>query len=331
MQTVTYTRLTFEEREEISRGLWSRESFTDIARRLGREVSTISRDVGHHGGRKSYRARDAWADSLVRSKSKKPTRKLDTQPELWHYVVTKLRKKWSPRQISQRLKTEYPWDMNMRISHESIYTYIYLLPRGELKKELIAYLRQKKKLRENRKGIHAARTRKRIPDLISIEERPAEVEGRTIPGHWESDLVVGRDNKSAVGTIVERTTRTVILVPLKKKGAEDVRRAFARELRSLPKQMKLSMTHDRGSEMSEHKLFTKQTKIKVYFAHPRSPWERGTNENTNGLLRQYFPKGTDFHTVSRKEIKRVQEELNDRPRAVLGWRKPNEVFSKLLR
>jgi transposase, IS30 family len=331
MQTISYNRLTFEDREEISRGLWSRESFADIASRLNRQVSTISRDVGLHGGRKAYRAREAWAESLICSKSKKPLRKLDTQPQLWEYVVAKLRKKWSPSQISQRIRTEYPGDMNMRISHESISTYIYLLPRGELKKELISYLRQKKKLRENRKGIHAEKARNRIPGLISIEERPAEVADRTIPGHWESDLVVGRDNKSAIGTIVERTTRTVILVPLKKKGAEDVRKAFARELKSLPTQLKLSLTHYRGSEMSEHQLFTKQTKIKVYFAHPRSPWERGTNENTNGLIRQYFPKGTDFHLVSRKEIKRAQEELNGRPRAVLGWRTPTEVFSELLR
>lgn len=331
MQTTTYTRLTFKDREEISRGLWKNESFAAIARRLGREVSTISREVNQHGGRRDYRAETAWSMNLTASKGKRLQRKLDAIPDLWEYVQVNLRKKWSPQQISERLRTEYASDMNMQISHESIYTYIYLLPKGELKKELISYLRQKKKLRQNRKGIHVEEKRGQIPDMISIEERPREVESRTIPGHWESDLIIGKAQQSAIGTIVERTTRTVILVPLKARDAISVRKAFARELKNLPKQMKLSMTHDQGSEMTQHKLFTKQTKIKVYFAHPQSPWERGTNENTNGLLRQYFPKGTDLSLHSRTEIKRVQDELNGRPRAVLGFRTPDEVFSELLR
>lgn len=331
MQQTTYTRLTFKDREEISRSLWGGESFTAIAERLSREVSTISREVSRGGGRKDYRAESAWAASLVRSNSKRQVRKLDQYPGLWEYIQIKLRQRWSPQQISRRLGVEYASDMDMQISHESIYTYIYLLPKGELKKELISYLRQKKKLRQNRKGIHAEKADHRIPDLISIDERPPEVAGRTIPGHWESDLIIGKEHKSAIGTIVERTTRTVILVPLKAKDAESVRKAFARELKHLPAQLKLSMTHDRGSEMSQHMLFTKQTKVKVYFAHPQSPWERGTNENTNGLLRQYFPKGTDLSLLGRREIKRVQNELNGRPRAVLGFRTPDEVFSELLR
>lgn len=331
MQTKNYIRITFKEREEISRGLWKKESFTSIATRLGRPVSTISREVNQHGGRKDYRAEAAWTLSHTKARLKKPLRKLNIYPDLWAHVQDKLQLRWSPQQISERLKTEYAGLMNMQISHESIYTYIYLLPKGELKKELISYLRQRKKLRQNRKGIAAEEKRGKIPDMISIEERPATVADRTIPGHWESDLIIGMRQLSAIGTIVERTTRLVILVPLKARDAKSVRRAFARELKSLPRQLKLSMTHDRGSEMAQHKLFTRQTKIQVYFAHPGSPWERGTNENTNGLLRQYFPKGTDLGAHSRKEVKRIQDQLNDRPRAILGYRTPHEVFSELLR
>lgn len=225
----------------------------------------------------------------------------------------------------------YPNDKAMQISPESIYTYLYILPRGELKKELIGYLRQRRKLRENRRGKAAEDKRGHIPDMISIEERPAEVEGRVVPGHWESDLVMGRGNQTAIGTIVERTTRTTILVHLKDKDATSVRRAFAGEMKSLPSQMKLSMTHDQGREMIQHKLFAAQTKIKVYFAHPHSPWERGTNENTNGLIRQFFPKGTDFSTVTKKELKHVQDLLNGRPRRALDYRTPYERFAELLR
>ncbi len=208
------------------------------------------------------------------------------------------------------------------------YTYLYCLPRGELKKELMSHLRRERKERQKRSGTY--QTRGQIPDLVSISERPAEVAYRIIPGHWEGDLIVGKRHKSAIGTLVERTTRTVILVPLKAKDAVSVRRAFEKELKSLPRQMKISMTYDRGREMSEHKLFTKRTKMQVYFADPYRPWQRGTNENTNGLIRQYFPKGTDLSLPSRAEIKKVQRLLNGRPRKVLGWQTPYEVFTKLV-
>ena len=214
----------------------------------------------------------------------------------------------------------------MHISHESIYTYIYLLPRGELRKELTDYLRQHKKSRYRRKGERDKRGK--IPDMISIEERPAEVADRSIAGHWEGDLIVGKGHKTAMGTIVERKTRTLIMVPLKNKDATSVRKAFERELKRLPIEMQGSLTYDQGVEMAEHKLFTKNTQMKVYFCHPASPWERGTNENTNMLIRQYFPKGTDFSQVTRKEIKRVQHELNERPRKTLDWKTPKEVFKK---
>jgi IS30 family transposase len=214
----------------------------------------------------------------------------------------------------------------MQISHESIYTYIYLLGRGALKKELIEGLRQRKSHRHNRKGIYDKRGG--IADMVSIEERPAEVADRSIAGHWEGDLIVGKYHKSALGVIVERKTRAVIMVPLVAKDAYTVREAFEKELSTLPEQMRRSMTYDNGKEMTQHKLFTANTKMQVYFCHPNSPWERGTCENTNGLIRQYFPKGTDFSKVTVEEIKTAQHQLNERPRKTLNWSTPKDVFEK---
>jgi IS30 family transposase len=216
----------------------------------------------------------------------------------------------------------------MRLSHEALYTYLYVLPRGALRQELLACLRQHRKRRRPRS--RGEDRRGHITEMISIEERPAEVVDRSVPGHWEGDLIMGKANRSALGTLVERTTRTLILVPLKNKEAHKVRKAYAREVKTLPRQMRLSMTYDRGKEMAEHRLLTQQTQMKVYFAHPMSPWERGTNENTNGLLRQFFPKGTDFSKLTRRQIKRVQHLMNERPRKVLDWRSPYEVFNELL-
>ncbi len=204
-----------------------------------------------------------------------------------------------------------------------------MLPRGELRRELLSCLRQHRRRRRPRS--RGDDRRGQITDMISIEERPAEVADRTVPGHWESDLLLGRAGQTALGTLVERTTRTVILVPLQGRDATTVRQALERQMRTLPKQMRLSLTHDRGKEMAEHRLFTEATKMRVYFAHPQSPWERGTNENTNGLIRQYFPKGTDFSQVSYHRIKRVQHLLNGRPRKVLDWQTPYEAFEQLLR
>lgn len=318
------------EREEISRMLAQRKSLRNIARLLHRHISTISREIAAGSCNKyTYRAqkaqRRAWRNM---GRRKKEQFLLDKNVQLREYVFEKLRKKWSPIQIAETLKKQYPTDTTMRIAHETIYTYLYVLPRGELKKELLACLRQNRKHRHaQRRGILASRKRE---GLLSIEERPAEVSERTIPGHWEGDLIVGKYNKSALGTLVERTTRTTLLIPVKSKRAEDVAQAFAREVKKLPNQMKVTMTYDQGREMAEHKLFTNITGVKVYFAHPRSPWERGTNENTNGLIRQYFPKGTDFTKVSRKEVKRVQSQLNGRPRKALQFRTPFEVFEELV-
>jgi len=327
------TELTLVEREELSRLLSQGQTLTAIASLLDKNKGTISREVKRKGmDRSSYRAFKANQDAKRQKSRQGRKRKLDENPELKQFVFDKLKLRWSPDQIAKELKAVYPENENMHISHEAIYTYIYILPKGLLKKELLAYLRQQKKYRR-RKGKNRSRNgekRGQIPEMISIEERPKEVEDRIIPGHWEGDLIMGKWKRSALGTIVERTTRTVILVPLVNKDAESVRKSFAREMKKLPVQMKLSLTYDQGKEMAEHKLFTKDTEIKVYFAHPGSPWERGTNENTNGLIRQFFPKGTEFDKVSRREIKHVQDLLNGRPRRALDYHKPYEVFKELI-
>jgi IS30 family transposase len=327
-----YRRLVIEEREEISRLLALGVSFRGIGRALGRDVSTISREIRKEtGDRLRYRAvraeQRAWRQARQRRWGK---RKLLLRPELAQKVEAKLLLCWSPEQITAWLKREYQ-ETAMHVSAETIYTHVYIRPRGELKRELLRGLRRGHmfRRRRNRPRREAVKV---IEDMLSIEERPVGAADRTVIGHWEGDVLVGgRQAQSVMGSLVERTTRTVILVPLKSKKAPVVRRAFAREMRRLPKQMRLSLTYDQGREMAEHKLFTKQTRIKVYFAHPQSPWERGTNENTNGLIRQFFPKGTDFRTVSRKKIKYVQHLLNERPRKVLGWKTPCEAMQELLR
>ena len=327
---INYKRLSDLEREDISRMLSQKCSFRGIAKVLGRNVSTISREI-NAGSCNKYTYRAVKAQNRARrnsSKRKSGKHKLNGQPELWKYIRKKLEKKWSPRQIAEELEKDYPLDMTMRISPEAIYTYIYVLPRGSLKKELTSCLRQNRKRRH--KQSRGVKIERKIEDMLSIEERPLEVEDRIVPGHWEGDLIVGKNNRSALGTLVERTTRTTILVPVKNREAEIVAKAFAKEVRKLPQQMKLTMTYDQGREMAKHKLFTNITGVKVYFAHPRSPWERGTNENKNGLIRQFFPKGTDFNKVSRYEIKKVQDLLNGRPRQVLNFQKPYEVFNQLI-
>jgi IS30 family transposase len=246
------------------------------------------------------------------------------------YVLAKLKQKWSPDEISSRLRVQYPLDMTMRISSEAIYQFIYVLPRGELKKELLKSLRQERAYRRRQERSKDTENRGKISEMISIEERPKEVEARSVPEHWEGDLIFGKYKRTALATLVERVTRYTILVPLVAKDARSVRESLAREFKKLPKELVKSLTYDQGKEMSQHKQFTIDTNIQVYFAHPSSPWERGTNENTNGLIRQYFPKGTDFSTITKAEIKRVERELNDRPRKVLGYLKPVEVIQQIV-
>lgn len=331
MKNRGYQRLALNEREEISRCLAQGKSFREIARVISRHVSTVSREVKQAGMNK-YTYRAARSDRrAVRNagKRKKGKHKLGTNRQLWEYVQDKLALRWSPEQIARSLKKLYPDGQAMRISHEAIYTYLYVLPRGELKKRMLEMLRRERKRRHKRKN--AGKIERKLEDMISIEERPAEVADRTVPGHWEGDLLIGRNRQSALGSLVERTTRFVALVPLRDRTAEEVRKAFAREMKSLPAQLKRSLTYDQGREMAEHKLFTRDTNMRVYFAHPASPWERGTNENTNGLIRQFFPKGTNFNKVTRKEIKDVQDMLNGRPRETLNWENPSEVIQQVLR
>jgi len=335
MHNTTYRCLTNREREEISRGLAAGISQVEIACTLNRHPSTISREIERNSGRRArseYRAFSASRLAAAAASSRRFGKsRLAQEARLRRYVLRALRHEWSPREIQERLEREYPLDMTMRISHEAIYRYIYVLPRGELRRTLIKALRQEHKYRRKQKRSNAEEKRGKIADMLSIEERPQEVADRSVPGHWEGDLIVGLHRKTALGTLVERTTRYTLLVPLgKNKSAVAVRKAYARTFRSLPAELKKTLTYDQGKEMLEHKRFTIDTGIQVYFAHPGSPWERGTNENTNGLIRQYFPKGTDFSKVSRYQIKRAQRRLNDRPRAVLHYEKPDEVINRLV-
>lgn len=327
-----YHHLNSSEREEISRLLACDATYEEIGRAIGRHSSTIGREVRRNGvDRNNYREHRATLQS-ARSRSRQGRkRKLDVNQELKWYVYSKLQRRWSPEQIVNGLRRDYPDDEKMRVSPETIYTHIYVLPRGALKRELRKYLRQRHGYRWRRLATAAGDGRGKLPNMISISERPKEVEERTIPGHWEGDLIMGKWKKSALGTLVERTTRTTILVPLQSHDAVSVRKALVREFRSLPRQMKLSLTYDQGKEMAEHQRLSKEAQLQVYFAHPGCPWERGTNENTNGLIRQFFPKGTDFSTVTRRQIKTVQRLLNERPRKALDYRTPDEAFQTLVK
>jgi len=333
--TKIYRRLTSREREEVSRFLAADVSGAEIARRLHRHPSTISREVRLNGGyraRSTYRAFSAGRRAHERAATRRLGKsRLAKEDRLRRYVLAGLSREWSPREIQERLEKEYPLDITMRISHEAIYRYIYVLPRGELRRTLIKALRQEHKYRRKKGYKNMQGNKGKIADMLSIEERPQEVADRSVPGHWEGDLLVGLHRKTALGTLVERTTRYTLLVPLgRNKGAAAVRKAYARAFRTVPTELKKTLTYDQGKEMLEHKRFTIDTGIQVYFAHPGSPWERGTNENTNGLVRQYFPKGTDFSKVSRYQIKRAQRRLNDRPRAVLNYEKPDEIINRIV-
>lgn len=332
MQKSKYKRLANKERESISRGLAQKRSIREIAREISRSPSTVTREIKRNSGKTGYRAFSASQRARTAAASRKKGKsKIAKQEPLRRYVLEKLKEEWSPKEISERIKIEYPWDIAMQISHEAIYQYIYILPRGELKQTLIKALRQEHKYRRTQKVGIPEENRGKIANMLSIEERPAEVADRTVPGHWEGDLILGKYKRSALGTLVERTTRYTILVPLgDQKDALSVREAYAEAFKTVPDEMRKTLTYDQGKEMSRHEQFTIDTGIQVFFAHPGSPWERGTNENTNGLIRQYFPKGTDFTQVSEDEIKKVQRKLNDRPRKVLNYYKPNEVFNNLV-
>ena len=324
-----YKRLLITEREEISRQIAIGASIRQIARYIQRSPSTISREIKRSEVSKIISYRAVYAHQHCRRVlcQTHRSRKLDKNLKLREMVFYYLSKKWSPQQIAKRLKVLYPDDMSMHISHESVYSYLYVWPRSTFKKEIISCLRRQHPNRRKRKARQRSTP---IQEYLSIEERPAEVADRIVPGHWEGDLLMGSLNKSAVGTLVERVTRYTLLVKLSNKDAPTVRKAFAEEFRQLPEGLKRTLTYDQGQEMAQHKLFTNETNIAVYFAHPHCPWERGTNENTNALVRQFFPKGIDFNKVTKEQLKEVQELLNDRPRKVHNFYTPNEVFHKLL-
>ena len=312
--------LTLAEREDISRGIASGSSIREIAKGLQRAVSTVSREVARHGGRPQYRANEAdhqaW-ESALRPK----VCLLAIHVKLQEIVASKLMLDWSPEQISGWLKIQYPEDESMRVSHETIYRSLFIQARGVLKKELIQHLRSKRRIRRSRHSRVGGQSRGQIVDAISIRERPAEIEDRAIPGHWEGDLLGGTNN-SHIATLVERHSRFVALVKVPSKDTVAVVAALSRHVRKLPASLWRSLTWDRGLEMAKHKTFTVATNVKVYFCDPQSPWQRGTNENTNGLLRQYFPKGTDLSGYSQSELDKVALRLNQRPRNTLGFETP---------
>lgn len=324
-----YKQINDAEREQIYKGLLLHKSFEQISIELGRSGSTIGREIFRNGGTQGY----SPIKSKLRSehqnrKSHKRQPKIIVGNELYLEIVKYLRKKWSPRQISHRMKSEYPDTPTMQVSGETIYEFIYVQTRGGLKKELIRYLRQKKKNRKPAKG--RSEKRGKIMDMVQIDKRPSEVNNRVVPGHWEGDLIMGKGHQSQIGTLVERKTRYVLLVPLKSKEASEVRKSYGKTFRQFPDSLKKTLTYDQGKEMAEHKQFTIETKMKVYFCHPASPWERGSNENTNMLVRDFFPKGTDFSKVKKSELQRVQDLLNDRIRETLGWACPKDVMNQLI-
>jgi IS30 family transposase len=312
--------LTLAERENISRGIACGSSLREIAKALQRAVSTVSREVARHGGRPRYRASDA--DQQAWESALRPKRcLLAIHVKLQEIVAGKLVLNWSPEQISGWLKIQYPEDESMRVSHETIYRSLFIQARGVLKKELIQHLRFKRRIRRSRHARDSGHRSGQIVDAISIRERPAEIEDRAIPGHWEGDLIGGTKN-SHIATLVERHSRFTMLVKVPSKDTATVVAALGRHVRRLPASLRRSLTWDRGLEMAQHKSFTVDTKVKVYFCDPQSPWQRGSNENTNGLLRQYFPKRTDLSGYTQADLDKVALLLNQRPRKTLGFETP---------
>jgi len=320
-------RLTAEERVEIRLGIERGWSFHKIASGLGRSVSTISREVGGADGRAGYRPMDAHRCARQRAARAKPA-KLAVNHRLRRRVIQDLNRLWSPQQISQRLRAEFDDDRTMYVSPETIYQSIYVQGRGALRKELAACLRTGRARRRSHSRLDNPRA---LKNMVMISERPAEVDDRAVPGHWEGDLIMGTGNRSAIGTLVERTTRFVIFLHLPNgRSAEAVREAMTAKIQTLPVALRRSITWDQGREMAEHAKFTIDTGVQIYFCDPHSPWMRGSNENTNGLARQYFPKGTDLSHYSAADLAAAADSLNGRPRQTLGWMTPSEKLAELL-
>jgi len=319
-------RLTLAEREEISLGLHRDETFTDIAHGLSRAASTVSREVAANGGRLQYRAWRAHRRAREAARRPKPA-KLEC-PRLADQVEEWLKQWWSPEEIARRLRIEFPDDPMMWVSHETIYKSLFVQGRGELRRELSRCLRTG---RAKRRAQGRTETRGRIPDMVMISERPAEAEDRAVPGHWEGDLILGKNGRSAVGTLVERATRYVLLLHLPDgREADKVDAAMRHAIAKLPGELFQTIAWDQGKEMARHADFTIDTGIPIYFCDPHSPWQRGSNENTNGLLRQYMPKGTDLSLLSEEDLDGFARSLNNRPRETLGFMKPSERLSEVL-
>jgi transposase, IS30 family len=321
--------LSVGEREEIAVGLAAGESVRVIAARLGRAPSTVSREIARNSrGRRYYRGLAAQGQAQWRARRPKPA-KLAGNAVLRGWVQGKLEERWSPEQISVMLEREFPDDPGMRVSHETIYQSIYVQGRGALRRELAVCLRTGRVLRKPRRK--EGERRGKIPGMVMISERPAEVEDRAVPGHWEGDLIIGKDNKSAIGTLVERSTRFVMLLHLPDGyGPEPVAAAMTRAMGGLPDAIRRSLTWDQGQEMTGHARIAVAADLDIYFCDPHSPWQRGSNENTNGLLRQYFPKGTNLAVHSREHLQAVADQLNARPRKTLGWKTPAQALDEVL-
>ncbi len=318
--------LTLAEREEISRGVVAGQTIRAIASPLGRAPSTVSREIRRNGGRRRYRANKA--DEAARQRALRPkTCKLAQNPALARIVARKLISRWSPWQIAGWLKRIYADDESLQVSHETIYKTLYIQARGALKKELIQHLRRSRAMRRSRHHTQKTGTHGRITDTVSIRERPAEVEDRAVPGHWEGDLLCGSNN-SQIATLVERHTRLLMLVRVPSKDTKTVINALIKQAHKLPRELYKSLTWDRGKEMADHKRFSLATDIKVYFCDPQQPWQRGSNENTNGLLRQYFPKGMDLSNIHQNKLNAVARQLNERPRETLQFYSPAEKFAE---
>ena len=318
--------LTLAEREEISRGVVAGQSIRSIASELGRAPSTVSREIKRNGGRRRYRASKAEQAAWDRAHRPK-TCKLAQNRVLARIVAKKLQLEWSPRQIAGWLKRTYPDDETYQVSHETVYRSLFIQARGALKKELLQHLRRTRGMRRSRHHTQKTDNHGRITDAVSIRKRPASVEDRAVPGHWEGDLLFGSNN-SQVATLVERHTRYVLIIRAKGKDTETVINALIKQAHKLPRELYKSLTWDRGKEMADHKRFTLATDIKVYFCDPQNPWQRGANENTNGLLRQYFPKGMDLSNVHQNRLNAVARRLNERPRETLNFETPAERFGQ---
>lgn len=330
MKRTGYRQLQPEERVTLASLRQQGYSLRDIAKTLNRSASTLSREVERNTSAESgqYVAQEAQQARNQRRQTGRPWPKLHPELKLWRVVQTCLSWRWSPQQIARTLRRMWPDEPDMHVSHETIYTAIYAHAGGELRRQLIACLRQGKSTRKPRSA--GTDRRGQIPDMVSIHVRPPEVEDRVMPGHWEGDLIKGAENKSAVGVLVERTTRLVLLAKMADATAASALQAFSAKLNAIAEPLRQTLTYDQGKEMSRHKLLAQRTGMKVYFCDPHSPWQRGTCENTNGLLRQYMPKGTDLSVFSQDELDAIADQLNNRPRATHDWRSPLQVFAEIL-